>query len=501
MHSPRIILSLLLFFVTCLFSRAQVNGGSADFATLTRYTISGEADSLFVFYNTNPNRYISALTPDGDSALITWYRFDPVSTTYVPESSVTDTVAQLFPNNEADFSAPFGYMIVITGDDYTDTSRCWMVLNSLEVAIINADTSDVGGVQQKVIRELQKRCNLVSDIKAGVTDAEMLYYDLASDEIVTLNSSYTITELSWTSSPDPGGDLNTFAANDKTWLSVNVNNPWWRDSYFIISVTDTLGYTVKDSVFCESVIPHANFTFDHIPLDSATYYPDKPDRYYEIYGAGQPFQYGRISAPALYLFRDSSENANLFTWYFDDGTKETVSEDTVLHTYLLPGNYYPYLLAENFLLSGDVCADTFPDYRERTDFPELKIIIDEPPGFAPETQMPNVFSPPNPPNNYWRFYQDASVTDFEIAIYNRYGQRVHHYVGNIRDWEGWDGRIRETKRVAATGVYYYVIKEIRALPIYDNPLEPGVPDAIDIHENRGEDNNLKRGFIHLYNNE
>jgi hypothetical protein len=40
--------------------------------------------------------------------------------------------------------------------------------------------------------------------------------------------------------------------------------------------------------------------------------------------------------------------------------------------------------------------------------------------------------------------------------------KVHEFSGNIRDWEGWDGRIMDSKRRASEGIYYYVIDAIVA---------------------------------------
>jgi gliding motility-associated-like protein len=108
-----------------------------------------------------------------------------------------------------------------------------------------------------------------------------------------------------------------------------------------------------------------------------------------------------------------------------------------------------------------------------------------------------VFTPPNGNVKYFRFYQDASITDFEIAIYNRFGKRVYHFAGNIRDWDGWDGTIKGSNRVVQTGVYYYVVKEIRGLPDFDSHI---VGDLTKEGEDNSK-NTIHRGFVHVYNTE
>ncbi len=475
---------------------AQVHRGSADAAIVTDYSINGVPDSIFVFSPDNPNRFINIRTPDGDSAMISRYRFDNGTETYSYEDQTRDISLQLGVNSDADFNEPFGYQFVIEGDGYSDTSRCWLVINSLRVVIYNADTSDIGGSPQKVIRTFQKRCNLVLDINARIDTAAMPYFDLdAGQPAYVYTNLGEINNRNWNSSPSAPLLYNGFSPNDNTWLSVVVNDPWWEDVYFVISVSDvTMNYTVSDSVFYESIVPHADFTSTDIPLDSATYYPDRPERYYEIYNSGAPGFYDFVSGPAIYHFKQEAENANMYTWYFGDGTTEVSTLDTIVHTYLLPGDYFPYLLAENHLITGEVCADTFPEYDVRE---ESKLAVEKP---QVAGSVPNVFSPPNPPNNYWRFYDDVSITNFEISIYNRIGQRVYHFKGNIREWEGWDGSIRDSGRIASTGVYYYVIKEITALPYYVAPGDDPIPTE-DIFKDHTGDNTLRRGFIHLYNDE
>jgi hypothetical protein len=59
---------------------------------------------------------------------------------------------------------------------------------------------------------------------------------------------------------------------------------------------------------------------------------------------------------------------------------------------------------------------------------------------------------------------------------------VHEFQGNIRDWAGWNGLIRDTGQKAPTGVYFYVITRLGAYQDPNNPVKKGV----------------MKGFIHLY---
>jgi hypothetical protein len=45
-----------------------------------------------------------------------------------------------------------------------------------------------------------------------------------------------------------------------------------------------------------------------------------------------------------------------------------------------------------------------------------------------------------------------------VTIFNRSGQLVYRYGGDPMQWEGWRGKVRNSNRDAAEGVYLYVIK-------------------------------------------
>jgi hypothetical protein len=500
-HILQAIFILLILFPDFELE-AQLTSGSADFADSTVYKIDGIADSIYIFYQANRDKYIEAFSPNGDSVIFEWYLYNNATGVYTLDNSTVDVSSRILFNNENIFSDPLGYMLVINDGAVTDTFRCWLMLDNFQVAIINADTLDTGGEITKVVRDANKRCSLTGDIKARIDSSYMFYHNPLDGSLIHFPFEAEISKDNWYSNPDPGNDtINSFGQNDNTWLNVTVFNPYWKDCYLILEVTDELGFTQKDSVFYESIIPHANFLYTHIPLNDPFYYPDHSERYYEIYGPS----YDLISAPALFLFEDSSENANRYTWLFGDTLTESITADSLLHTYALPGIYYPRLIAYHYLdFSLETCVDTFPKYFE----PDAKapIEVEQAQILSNNKELlPNVFAPPNGSPNYFRFYDDASITDFEIAIYNRYGKRVYHFAGNIRDWEGWDGKIKNSNKVVQTGVYYYVVKEISGLPDWETH------EVRDIHEefpgNNEKDsdgiklNNIHRGYVHVYNSE
>ncbi len=447
---------------------AQINRGSANSADTTEYIIDGSADSIFIFNSVNPDPYVEAVSPSGDSVDFDWEYYETATNTYEFLKSERDTISRV------NITGSMGFRLTIDG---TDTSRFWALVNDFNVRITNTD-------EEKKIQDGDIRCGFISQINAEIDSSEMYYYHPEDHNQIRYNSEYLVSINDWYPNPDSDPASNIFRKLDNSNLCVAVEKPYWEDTWYVIEVEDNSKLTRKDSALHESEQPHAFFSDPtHIRLDNENYYPDRDPRYYEIY------DYDNVSAPALFLFEDESDNADEVVWLFGDETSEKTDQDTITHTYLLPGTYSPKIVIYKQLpLNIDVCIDTFPGYDEL--FQSVEVAVEKP---AVNTdEWPNVFSPPNGDIEYFRFIGDISITNFDISIYNRYGKRVYQYQGNVRDWEGWNGKYKGTGKYVSTGVYYYVIKEMYELPDYE-------PDPNDPHE--GVLPEYKRGFLHVYNTE
>jgi hypothetical protein len=133
----------------------------------------------------------------------------------------------------------------------------------------------------------------------------------------------------------------------------------------------------------------------------------------------------------------------------------------------------------------------------------------------PKLSAPNYITIPNGSVNVFRFL-DITIEEFEISIFNRNGIRVHHFEGNIRDWDGWDGRNDDGKNYVPTGVYFYIVKDYTvALPfdpkaIRNETWGSNSTSSADngtgsqgstTDDSKDETNNQFRGFFHVFNNE
>ena len=48
--------------------------------------------------------------------------------------------------------------------------------------------------------------------------------------------------------------------------------------------------------------------------------------------------------------------------------------------------------------------------------------------------------------------------EFEIYIFDRWGDNVYQFIGNYGEWKGWDGVANNGKSMAQSDVYVYLIR-------------------------------------------
>ena len=358
-----------------------------------------------------------------------------------------------------------GYRVEVSRGTEKDTFRVWILINDLDLKITNKDA------ENKLKFGYYKCASL--DLHADTTRVPLYYYNPFTGARINAPNSYKIR---WTTdNPD--------ASNPSSSLITRVNNPPFADTWYKLGVTDLFGLSRKDSVFYESIQTKADLTSTYVSLRDPEEYPENYEKYRLFYDSLS------FSAPGKYKF-DLSRSKNLSTYMilFGDGDTLISSVDdtlVVVHEYQKPGNYKVVLTTrseENCIDSVSVAA-------------ELKYAIGS--GPLSNFSLPNVFTPnadnrndrliikENPEghggNDIFRS-EDVSVLVIDISIFDRVGHRVYSYAGSIREWEGWNGLIRDSNRQAPEGVYFYVITLLEAYNDKEYPI--------------GE--KVKKGFFHLY---
>jgi gliding motility-associated-like protein len=447
-----LVLLLVLFLLTGS-AAAQIYAPAADDSFPAIYNPPGGTDVVFVFnrpdYQSAVTASIVAVSVDKLSGWsFQWSVFDPISKGYkaIPgsgsgSSSEIDTI-----------TVASGYQVVMTKGISSQVFRLWILMNDLEVSISNKDAED------KLLFGYYNCSSL--DLRADTTLVSQYYYNPDTKVRINLRINYTIR---WRTD-------NSEATTPSNKLITRVTNPPSSDTWYIITLTDPYGISRSDSVFYESIQSEAKLAVpEYISLSDVTEYPGK--------NYGSFYNDNIYSAPGKFRF-DLSGSRNMVGYELDFGDGEVFESEgdtlVVVHEYLKPGAYKVVLTTKSekpYECLDSVSAEAVLYYSQ----------------FA----LPNVFTPNDDgdndvislekSNDVFRS-EDVSVVSIEIAIFDRAGLKVHDYIGAIRDWGGWDGKVRQSNRDAPEGVYFYVITALYYYKQGQNTLSQ------ETH----------KGFFHLY---
>jgi hypothetical protein len=451
-----------LFFIASLIIisigiNAQIISPSANDSVVASYG----NHKVFIFnapqYKAPVIASIIAVAPDQNTDWVfQWSVYSPVDSGFIAISgsqtgnrSIIDTI-----------TVQAGYTVQMNRGIETIYDTVWVIINDLDVKITNKDASDT-------LLYGYYDCSSL-DLHADTTRTPAWYYNPHTNQRLYPGNMYTIR---WTTdNPETG--------NPSSRLLTRVTDPPWKDTWYILTITDRFGMKRKDSVVYNSIQSKAVISLaDYIsPAEDSLIHP-RHDWYEKFYN----YNDGSKSAPALYKF-DLSASKNLVSYEFDfgDGDSLLLGNDSLLiyHDFKKPGLYKALLTTR----SG-------PPF-ECIDSVSVTVQVDEATGT--NFIMPNVFTPDGSQNKKYIYSEsavndvfrttDVSVIYLDISIYSRTGLKVHAFEGNIRDWGGWDGKIMNSNRDAPEGVYFYVISQLDAYQDHNDPIRK----------------KEMKGFIHLY---
>lgn len=445
----------LLLLLTAMFFRmqAQIYSPSANDSLTAFYG----NDKVFIFnkpfYKAPLTASIIALPVDrSEGWTFQWYIYSKFDSAYqaIPGASsgsfsFVDTV-----------TVTSGYQVEMTRGVERETFRTWIIMNDLDVRILNKDQNDT-------LLFGYYDCTSL-DLHGDTTKPATYYINPATHQKYDPGHNYIIR---WTTD-------NEEAVIPASRLLTRVSDPPWMDTWYKLTVRDRFGMSRTDSVIYKSIQSKAFVSsLEYIQLSDTSVYPPREPWFEEFY----TYEDNSVSAPAIFRFDISgSRNFDGFELNFGDGDSLIGGNDTVVvyHEFKQPGNYK--ILLTTWSEPPFVCVDTVsPD-------PVVVHAASE-----ENFNMPNVFTPGKDENGSFMPVSifrttDVSVIYIDITIFTRTGQKVHEFEGNIRDWPGWDGTIRNSGREAPEGIYYYVISTFNAYQDKNNPI------------NR----KLMNGFIHLY---
>ena len=148
-----------------------------------------------------------------------------------------------------------------------------------------------------------------------------------------------------------------------------------------------------------------------------------------------PSLYSPVNSPVL--LTDQSTGATQWIWNFGDSLSS--KKDAVV-TYTQPGHYSIDLIVTN----AEGCMDTV--------FHTIYIEL----GFT--LYIPNAFTPDNDGLNDFFFPKVIEFSDFEMEIYNRWGEKIYHTLELDKPWGG-----NSNNGIMENGIYAYKIsvKDLR----------------------------------------
>ncbi len=384
------ILPIILLFSASSDGFAQIFAPDASRKVPTEYTSgTSRIDTIYVFCSSDDagdprTGTLMARPPSGiTDAIFTWSKYNDSSHTYDPPF-----LAERGDESRAVDLSSGGYKVQITKDAAFDESYyAWLFV----------DTPYVASKFQNIT------CDYVA-LNGFIGTSEFNYYDPDDNSTINLNNG---TKFEWTSDPDSDIPYPTLELNPVTY------RPPYEDTWYYLTVTDSMACSDKASLFYESIVAKAEFEPD----------PDIGE------------------APLEVSFSNSSENAVEFKWRFGDDST-SILELPEPHTYYIPGDYYVILEVR----SEAGCI-------EQTD--SVKITVE-----PSELDVPNVFTPNGDGYNDYFIVSSKSLRTLHMKIMSRDGRKIYDFKGEgdkLHEWQGWDGKVGGS-RDASPGIYYYIIE-------------------------------------------
>jgi gliding motility-associated-like protein len=492
LNSEKIYRTVIILF--CLFSAGtirisgQISSSQADAARDISYPVSPNIDNLYVFFQSNGSLKpgsLSAVGPSSGTFDFTWMKYDDVANDF---SQPILTEIGVSSSSAGDLDEG-GYRVQVSNGVDVDTSFiAWIMLDKLNVYLEKT--------AEGKLESYRSGCsdgNFIT-LSGGVDVDPYSYFDPVSHEEVEFINDF---DIQWTSD---NPDLIVYNPNDKSKMGANFSQfPPFKDTYYILSATDSLGMTEVDSVLYDTKHTKAEYSIEYYDKIEMIWDTDLTKEFSKDKGS--------LDAPLTVRFKNESLNGYEFEWVFLDTIDELTGEEYKEYEetfdlayepeftyYNADKFYYPFLVS-----TSDVgCVDTF----------SLEDGINVVPS---ELLIPNVFTPNGDDINPVFRFKHQSIKSCNITISDRFGRVVYRQkIDDIYEWEGWEGTILNTDKEAPEGQYYYVIEATG----YDNTefKDPNYFEQRRLDRQQGgttppaggdgetQSNNLYTGWVYLFRN-
>lgn len=447
------VLGITLAMVSGGTVSAQITSPQADAAKELTYPVNDATDPLYVFYQKHETYRPGALT----AGLAVAGPFDFIWTKYNPDADGFNIPVQSDLGVETSTISDLdegGFRVQISNGTDIDTSfLAWVMLDNL---VVWTEKDEDGKLES--FRSGCSDGNYVI-IAGGVEVDTFYYYDPVSHAEVRFQNDF---DIEWTSD---NPDLTIYNRTNKDAMGANFSNePPYKDTWYILTATDSLGMTEVDSVLYDTKHTKAEFSVEYEDKIIANDESSDESPWSSDLGTEWSKDKGSLDAPLKVRFTNESLNGFAYTWVFLDTTNEISGLSTKEFeetddkdyqpefTYFTADEfYYPYLVS----ISDAGCVDTF----------SLEDGIEV---VGSQLNVPNVFSqnpvaltPNDDGNNDYFKLKHQSIRECKITIVDRWGAVVYKKdIDDMYSWEGWNGKILNSNRKAPEGQYYYVVEAV-----------------------------------------
>ncbi|MGE0088842.1 MAG: gliding motility-associated C-terminal domain-containing protein [Bacteroidales bacterium] len=412
-HNIVVLLLILGFYSINGYSQI---GADNVFSEKTWYS---STDSIYVFCTTNSSGgslYAIDSTSLGGYTF-QWLKYNSTTSLFdIPLTEFTynnDSTQTTILNLESG-----GYKAILTNADTIQEYIAWVYNNlNLSIDLQIVDPFD---------------CEILELFGTPNFETGMLIYNPADSTNKMLSNSKK--NYSWEFESD--GEVN-IPEYDYSYTSTG-SLPL-EDTKCKLILIDRFGCSVADSVTYTAIATKAEMQLTHLDKDGN-----------EISSSDSTLT---GEAPMIVRFQNKSKRGADFVWFFGD----TIVKNDLDYIYTSDVNLQPehtYYYTEN--PGGKkytVKLNSTSSYGCK-DSVYATINLD-----PSEIEFPNVFSPDNDgPNDVFKLDPEKykSIRSFKITIFNRVGQLMHEYEGDIHDWPGWDGKVRGND--ASEGTYFFVVE-------------------------------------------
>ena len=411
----------LLAGCSILQATGQFTARNTDYKVATQYiNAAGKHDTIFVFNQTPVKKMGNLSLRPSELCTFKWYRFNDNNKKF--EFIDEQTNATETSKNDL---AEGGYKLTVTYAGETaprDSFVAWLFMNpefDFSLRKMNNEVPDVG----------YKFCEFTNfRIDSYTAPSSFTYY-----HPVSLEQCILANEIArYTMQRENGEEITIQPDKPNNYIYLRDNSPPRKDTQYTFRLYDKFGGMASDEIMYRTILPDVKIERPQLPdIDSE-------------------------SAPVPVIFTCTPNGLSLqnyeYVWRFDSKNPKGDSivydydrppPDIVEYTYYTPKT-------EAYQVTLRVTSS------ERCSYTTDPVTITVKP---PSLDVANVFTPNNDDMNEYFKPNAVSLRRFEIWIYTRAGKQVYYYRGNdLRDWQGWDGRIEKTGKEAAAGVYFYIIK-------------------------------------------